>query len=104
MIAARRNPQRSLIAVVQILALSVWFSAAAVVPGLRSEWGFGSAASGWLTASVQIGFAAGASTSALLHLADRIAAQYLLAAGSAGAAACTAALTVLAHGLWHAIG
>ena len=103
MTALRPNRQRSLIALVQILGLSVWFSAAAVVPNLRAEWGFGSMASGWLTTSVQIGFAAGAVASTLLHLADRITPQHLLAAGAACAATCTAALAVLAHGLCEAI-
>lgn len=103
MTTSHANRQRSLIAVVQILGLSVWFSATAVVPSLRSEWGLGSIASGWLTASLQIGFATGASASALLRIADRIAPQCLIATGGADAAACTAALTVLAHGLWQAI-
>ena len=103
MIALRPNRQRSLIALVQILGLSVWFSAAAVVPSLRSEWAFGSTASGWLTASVQIGFAAGAVISTLLHLADRITPQHLFAAGTACAAACTAAVALLAHDLGEAI-
>ncbi len=103
MIALHPNRQRSLIALVQILGLSVWFSAAAVIPGLRSEWGFGSTASGWLTASVQIGFAAGAVISTLLHLADRITPQHLLAAAAACAAACTAAMALLAHNLCEAI-
>ena len=103
MTALSPNRQRSLIALVQILGLSVWFSAAAVIPSLRSEWGFGSTASGWLTASVQIGFAAGAVISALLHLADRITPQYLLAASAACAAACTAAMALLAHDLCEAI-
>jgi MFS family permease len=103
MTALRPNRQRSLIALVQILGLSVWFSAAAVIPSLRSEWGFGSTASGWLTASVQIGFAAGAVISTLLHLADRITPQHLLAAGAACAAACTAAIALLAHDLCEAI-
>jgi MFS family permease len=103
MIALRPNRQRSLIALVQILGLSVWFSAAAVVPSLRSEWVFGSTASGWLTASVQIGFAAGAVISTLLHLADRITPQHLLAAGTACAAACTAAMAVLVDDLGEAI-
>ena len=103
MTALSPNRQRSLIALVQILGLSVWFSAAAVIPSLRSEWGFGSTASGWLTATVQIGFAAGAVISALLHLADRITPQYLLAASAACAAACTAAMALLAHDLCEAI-
>ncbi len=103
MIRSRTNAQRSLIALVQILGLSVWFSATAAVPRLRSDWGFGPTAAGWLTASVQIGFATGAVTSALLNLADRVKPQYLLAASAACAAACTAALAFFVHGVSAAI-
>jgi MFS family permease len=103
MIRSRPNGQRSLIALVQILGLSVWFSATAVVPSLRAEWGLGSVAAGWLTASVQIGFATGAVTSALLNLADRIRPQHLLAASIGCAAGCTAVLACFAHGLAAAI-
>lgn len=99
----RPNGQRSLIALVQVLGLSVWFSATAVVPSLRAEWGLDSVAAGWLTASVQIGFATGAVTSAVLNLADRIRSQHLLAVGSACAAACTAVLAGFANGLAAAI-
>jgi len=103
MISSRANRQRSLTALVQILGLSVWFSATAAAPSLRSEWGFGPTAAGWLTASVQIGFATGAVTSALLNLADRVKPQNLLAASAACAAACTAALALFGHGLSAAI-
>ncbi|MBX7433947.1 MFS transporter [Mycobacterium sp. Y57] len=95
--------QRSLIALIQVLGLSVWFSATVVVPGLRTEWGLGPVAAGWLTASVQIGFAAGAVGSAALNLADRIRPQRLLAAGCVGASACTAALAFCADGLIAAV-
>ncbi|AGZ49515.1 MFS transporter [Mycobacterium kansasii] len=97
------NRQRALIALVQILGLSVWFSTTAAVSSLRSEWGLGSIAAGWLTASVQIGFAAGAVASALLTLADRIRRQRLVAAGAGCAAVCTAVLACGAHGLGEAI-
>lgn len=103
MITSRMNRQRALIALVQILGLSVWFSTTAVVPSVRSEWGLGSMAAGWLTASVQIGFAAGAVGSAVLNLADRIRPQHLVAAGAGCAAACTAVLACFAHGLSAAI-
>src|SRR5829696_9660518 len=95
--------QRALIALVEVLGLSVWFSATAVVPSLRSEWGIGSTAAVWLTASVQIGFVAGAIISAVFNLADRTTPQYLLAASALGAAACTAALAVYVTGLAAAI-
>jgi MFS family permease len=103
MITSTANRQRALIALVQIMGLSVWFSATAAVPSLRSEWGVGSIAAGWLTASVQIGFAAGAVASALLNLADRIEPQRLVASGAGCAAACTGALALFAHGLSAAI-
>lgn len=101
---SRTNQQRALIALVEVLGLSVWFSATAVVPSLRSEWGIGAAAAVWLTASVQVGFVAGAVTSAVLNVADRTAPQRLLAASALGAAACTAALAVLGTGLGAAVG
>lgn len=44
----------------------------AVVPSLRDDWGISATASVWLTASVQLGFVAGALASALLNLADRV--------------------------------
>ena len=83
--------------------LTVWFSATAVVPSLRSEWGIGATAAVWLTASVQIGFVAGAVTSAVLNLADRVTPQSLLAASTVGAAACTAALALFGTGLGAAV-
>ena len=86
-----------------MLGLSVWFSATAVVPTLRSEWGIGATAAVWLTASVQIGFVAGAVTSAVFNLADRAAPQHLLAASALGAAACTAALASSCTGLGAAV-
>jgi MFS family permease len=103
MIRSRTGGQRSLIALVQILGLSVWFSATAAVRSLRWEWGLGPTGAGWLTASVQIGFVIGAVTSALLNLADRVRPQYLLAVSAASAAACTAMLACFAHGLSTAI-
>ena len=100
---SRTTQQRALIALVQVLGLSVWFSATAVVPSLRSEWDIAATAAVWLTASVQIGFVAGALTSAVVNLADRATPQHLLAASALGAAACTAALTFFVTGLGAAI-
>ena len=101
---SQTNQQRALIALVEVLGLSVWFSATAVAPSLRSEWGIGASAAVWLTASVQVGFVAGAVTSTVLNLADRVAPQRLLAASALGAAVCTAALAVFGAGLGAAAG
>jgi MFS family permease len=99
MILSRTNQQRAFVALVQVLSLSAWFSATAVVPSLHAEWGIGSTAAVWLTASVQVGFVAGAVSSAVVNLADRTTPQYLLAASALSAAACTAALAVFVHSL-----
>jgi MFS family permease len=61
-----------LLALSSLLAMSVWFSASAVVPALTATWALGDAGKAWLTMSVQIGFVVGAFGSALLNLADRI--------------------------------
>jgi MFS family permease len=103
MILSRANRQRALVALAEVLGLSVWFSATAVVPSLRVEWGIASTALVWLTASVQIGFVVGAVTSAVFNLADRTPPQQLLAASALCAATCTAVLALFANGLATAI-
>jgi MFS family permease len=99
----RPGAQRALIAVVQVLGLAVWFSASAVVPALRTEWGVSAPAAVWLTASVQLGFVLGAVASAALNLPDRVPPHLLMAAGAAAAAACTAVFATAASGLATAI-
>ncbi len=103
MMLSRTNQQRALVALVEVLGLSVWFSATAAVPSLRSEWDIGATAAVWLTASVQIGFVTGAITSSVFNLADRVTPQKLLAASALGAGACTAAMAFFATGLGAAI-
>lgn len=85
-------------AAVQVLGLTVWFSASAVLPALRDEWSLGVASGVWLTLSVQLGFVLGAVVSAVLTLADRIRPERLLAGSAAAAAACTALLAAVADG------
>jgi MFS family permease len=90
--------QRGAIAAVQVLGLAVWFSMSAVVPSLRNDWGLTAGGAVWLTASVQVGFVAGAVASTTLNLADRVPPQRLLAAGAAAAAACTVVLALFVDG------
>ncbi len=68
-----------LLALAEMLAMSLWFSASAVVPQLTREWGLGGAEVSWLTMSVQLGFVVGALLSAVLNLADRMPARRLVA-------------------------
>jgi MFS family permease len=81
-----------LLSLVELLAMSVWFSASAVVPALAAAWGLGASSQSWLTMSVQIGFVAGALGSAVLNLADRIPAPRLFAWSSVLAGAATLAI------------
>ncbi|OSQ46416.1 MFS transporter [Thalassospira sp. MCCC 1A01428] len=62
----------SLITVCQLLALSLWFSATAVLPQLRAEFHLGALQSSLFTSSVVMGFIAGTLISAFLGLADRL--------------------------------
>lgn len=48
------------IALSQLLVLTLWFSAAAVAPQLREQWGLSVGHSLWLSLAVQIGFVVGA--------------------------------------------
>ncbi len=92
-----------LLAVAELLGMSVWFSASAVVPALTREWALDDSGRAWLTLSVQIGFVAGAFGSALLNLADRIPATRLFASCALLAAATTAAIPLFAPGLLVAL-
>ena len=67
------------LALATLFALSLWFSASAVVPQLSREWNLTGAQASWLTMSVQVGFVVGAFSSALLNLADRLNARWLFA-------------------------
>ena len=93
----------ALIATAQVLALSTWFAASAAGPALRVEWGLSGSQVPLLTSAVQVGFVVGALTSAALMLPDRLHAPRLMAYGALGAAASTALVAALAHGLVLAV-
>jgi len=93
----------SLLAFATLLAMSVWFSASAVVPQLTAEWKLTGALQSWLTTSVQIGFVAGALLSSLLTLSDRLPAPRLVAVSALAAAACNAAIPLLGLGAGPAL-
>ena len=62
----------AIIALCQVAAMALWFSASAVVPALLAEYWLSPFAQAALTGGVQAGFVVGSLTSALLGLADRI--------------------------------
>jgi MFS family permease len=59
------------ISICELFALSIWFSASAILPELKVAWSLNSFTSSWVTSSVQIGFIVGALISSFLGIADR---------------------------------
>ncbi|MBI1258978.1 MAG: MFS transporter [Chloroflexi bacterium] len=88
-----------ILALAELLAMAVWFSASAVVPALTQSWQLDPSGQSWLTISVQIGFVVGAFGSSVLTLADRIAPQRLFAISALLAAGATALIPAAATGL-----
>ncbi len=80
------------IAASQLLVLTLWFSAAAVAPQLRAQWGLTVGQAAWLTLAVQIGFVTGALTIAVTGLADSVASRKLFAIAAAAGAVSNAAM------------
>jgi MFS family permease len=69
----------ALLALAELLGMSLWFAGSAVAPQLRERWALSGTQVGWLTAAVQLGFVAGTAVSALLNLADLVPARRLFA-------------------------
>ncbi len=88
----------ALLCLTEFLAMSVWFSASAVVPALAEAWRLSASGQAWLTMSVQLGFVAGTLLSAVLNLADRMPARWLFALSSVLAGAATLAVAAFAGG------
>ena len=88
----------ALVAVAELLAMSLWFSASAVAPALKAEWGLTDAAAAWLTLAVQLGFVAGTLVSAFGNLPDVFSTRRLFAVSAWLGAAANAALALSARG------
>ena len=88
-VAGRRRVV-ALVAVAELLAMSLWFSATAAAPELAAAWGLTPAETAWLTIAVQLGFVVGAVLSSALTLSDVVAPRHLFAASAAVGAGATA--------------
>lgn len=86
--------QLIVLAVALVLAMSPWFTTAAVIGELRSDWQISTATASWLTIAVQLGFVAGAVVLAATNLADVIPPRTLVLIGAIGAATANAAIVV----------
>jgi len=87
-----------LLSLAELLGMSLWFSAAAVVPALRVEWNLSDSSVSWLTIAVQLGFVCGTLLSAFLNLPDVISVRYLFAVSAFAGALTNAAFGAYAHG------
>jgi MFS family permease len=92
-----------LLALAELLAMSLWFSASAVLPALLVEWRLHPAEGAWLTMAVQVGFVAGSLAVAVFNLADRFPPAAVVALGAAGGAVVNALIPLLAGGLALAV-
>jgi MFS family permease len=91
------------LALAELLGMSVWFSASAVVPALTSEWGLSASGQAWLTMAVQLGFVVGALGSAVLNLADRIPGPRFFLISSLAAGLFTAFVPLISRELASAV-
>ncbi|MDX1947808.1 MAG: MFS transporter [Pirellulaceae bacterium] len=88
----RRWSQLAWLAAIELLAMSLWFSASAVTKTLAGQWQLSPGSQAWLTISVQVGFVIGALASAVLNLSERISPTKLLAWCALGGALANAAI------------
>jgi len=85
----------TVIAVCQVAAMSLWFSASAVLPALIAEFRLSAFMQSALTSAVQLGFVVGCVASALLGLPDRVDPRRLFAASAAVGSLANAGLLVI---------
>ena len=92
-----------LLSLAELLGMSLWFSAAAVVPSLVAEWRLNEASVGWLTIAVQLGFVCGTLISAFLNLPDVLSVRYLFAISALAGTLSNAAFGAYAYDSQSAI-
>jgi MFS family permease len=68
-----------LLALAELLGMSIWFAGSAIAPQLQAQWGLSDSQVGWLSTAVQLGFVAGTAVIAILNLADIMASRVLFA-------------------------
>ncbi|MHC5064157.1 MAG: MFS transporter [Planctomycetota bacterium] len=87
-----------ILALAELMVMSLWFSASAVVTPLSAHWDLSLGQEAWLTMSVQVGFVCGALFSAILNLADRFRSPRLIAIAALLAATANGGIPLLDTG------
>lgn len=85
-----------LLSLVELLAMSLWFTGTAVLPQVTRIWQSDIALSSWLTIAVQIGFAVGALSFALFNIPDVFSPVSVMAVSSVAAAFANAGFALVA--------
>ncbi|MEP6998910.1 MAG: MFS transporter [bacterium] len=96
----RRWKMLALIAVAELLGMSVWFAANAVAPQLAERWSLSQGQAGWLSTVVQLGFVAGTALAAVLNLADTLPSRWYFAGSATAAGVANAALLLAPSYRW----
>jgi len=78
-----------------VMAMSPWFSTAAILGQLIERWELTTASASWLTIAVQIGFVIGAVGSSVFQVSDRVQPRHLILVGTCVAAAANALVVVV---------
>ena len=91
------------LSVAELLALSLWFSASAVLPALAREWRLGDGGAAALTIAVQLGFIVGTLVSALGNLPDVWSPRLLMLASCVLGAGANGAVALWAESLGPAL-
>jgi MFS family permease len=92
-----------MLSLAELLALSLWFSAAAVLPALRREWALGDGGAAALTIAVQAGFITGTLVAALTNLPDVWPARRVMVAGAVLGALANGVLALVVNDLGAAL-
>jgi MFS family permease len=83
-----------LLALAELLAMGLWFSASAVTPSLTLAWDLTSGQVAWLTMAVTVGFVVGALLSALTNISDIYSPRIIFGLSAFLGALATALITV----------
>jgi MFS family permease len=92
-----------ILSLAELGALSLWFSASAVLPALTRDWHLGDGGRAGLTLAVQLGFIVGTLVSAVGNLPDVWSPRRLMAASAVGGALANAALALWVDSLTPAL-
>jgi MFS family permease len=84
----------ALLALAQLLGMSLWFTASATAAQLAALWDLDAGAAAGLTTAVQMGFVAGTAVAAILNLADIVPARGYVAVACVLAAGANASIVV----------